>query len=143
MYFLQTPDLVLMFRDGNAQMRRIHLNAPHLNSPTPSWYGDSVGHYEGDTLVVDTIGLSDESFVDSYRTPHTEKLHVIERWRLVSGGEVLEAHITVDDPETFKEPWQAVRRFRRVSENYGEEICAENNQRVFDYGVPTDDTPDF
>lgn len=143
MYFLQSPDLVLMFRDGNAQMRRIHLNVPHSQNPTLSWYGDSVGHYEGDTLVVDTIGISDESFIDSYRTPHTDKLHVIERWRLVNDGEVLEAHITVDDPGTFNQPWEAVRRFQRETAVYGEEICAENNQRVFDYGVPTDDTPDF
>ncbi len=143
MYFLQSPDLVVMFRDGNSQMRRIHLNVPHSENPTPSWYGESVGHYEGDTLVVDTIGLSDESFIDSYRTPHTEKLHVIERWSLFDGGEGLEAHITIDDPDTFNQPWQTLRRFQRESEIYGEEICAENNQRVFDYGVPSDDTPDF
>lgn len=143
LYFLQTPDLVVMIRDGNAQMRRIHLNVPHSENPTPSWYGESVGHYEGDTLVVDTIGLNDEAFVDSYRTPHTEKLHVIERWRLSDGGERIEVHITVDDPDTFNQPWQAVRRFERESSIFGEEICAENNQRLFDYGVPRDDSPDF
>lgn len=143
LYFLQTPDLVLIFRDGNAQMRRIHLNVQHTDNPTPSWYGDSVGHYEGDTLVVDTIALNDETFLDGYRTPHSEKLHVIERWRLLEGGEEIEVHITIDDPETFNEPWQALRRFERVSDTYLEEICAENNQRVFDYGVPVDDTLDF
>jgi len=143
MHFLQAPDLVIMFRDGNAQMRRIHLNVPHSENPAPSWYGESVGHYEGDTLVVDTIGLNDEAFVDSYRTPHTEKLHVMERWRLFDDGERIEVHITVDDPGTFNQPWQAIRRFQREPAIYGEEICAENNQRVFDYGVPRDDTPDF
>jgi len=143
LYFLQSPDLVLMFRDGNAQMRRIHLNMPHSENLTPSWYGESVGHYEGDTLVVDTMGLDDRSFVDSYRTPHSEKLHVIERWRLSDGGERIEVHISIDDPDTFNQPWQALRSFEREPAIYGEEICAENNQHVFDYGVPTDDTPDF
>nr|TFG52675.1 MAG: hypothetical protein E4H34_04680 [Hyphomicrobiales bacterium] len=143
LYILQSPDLVLMLRDGNAQMRRIYLNAPHSENPAPSWYGDSVGHYEGDTLVIDTIGLNDRSFVDSYRTPHTEKLHVIERWRLVEGGERIDVHISVDDPGTFNQPWQAIRSFEREQAIYGEEICAENNQHVFDYGVPTDNTPDF
>jgi hypothetical protein len=143
MYVLQSPDLVVMFRDGNAQMRRIYLNAPHSENPAPSWYGDSVGHYEGDTLVIDTIRLSDEAFIDAFRTPHTEKLHVTERWSLFDDGEGLEVRITVDDPDTFNEPWQAIRRFQRESKTYGEEICAENNQRVFDYGIPMDDTPDF
>jgi hypothetical protein len=59
-----------------------------LTNPKPSWYGESVGHYEGDTLVVDTIALNDKTFVDNYRTPHTDKLHVMERWKLTDGGKV-------------------------------------------------------
>jgi hypothetical protein len=62
---------------------------------------------------------------------------------LSDGGERIEVHITVDDPDTFNQPWQAVRRFERESSIFGEEICAENNQRLFDYGVPRDDSPDF
>jgi hypothetical protein len=55
----------------------------------PSWYGESVGHYEGkDTLVVDTIGISTKTFIDNYRTPNTDQLHVVERLRLESGGEM-------------------------------------------------------
>jgi len=66
---------------------------------TPSWYGESVGRYEnGDTLVVDTIGLSTKTFVDNYRTPHTDKLHVIERFKMIDGGKTLEDLITVEDP---------------------------------------------
>jgi hypothetical protein len=85
----------------------------------PSWYGESVGHYEGDTLVVDTIGLNNKSFVDHFRTPHTEKLRVVERWRLIEGGNKLEVHVTVTDPDTFNQPWRrsgattAQRRRRR------------------------------
>ena len=60
--------------------------------------GESVGHYEGDELVVDTIGVNEKTFVDNYRTPHTDKMHVVERFKLLDGGKTLQDRITVDDP---------------------------------------------
>jgi hypothetical protein len=125
------------------QVRQVYLDMPHSESPKPSWYGESVGHYEGDTLVIDTIGQNDKSFVDNYRTPHTEKLHVTERWNLVENGNVLEVRIRVEDPDTFYEAWSGIQRFRRVQEPMTEEICAENNQHLFDYHIPVADKPDF
>jgi hypothetical protein len=77
MHIIQTPKEVVLFLVG--RVRHIWLNVPHSANPKPSWYGESVGHYEGDTLVVDTIGFNDRTFVDSYRTPHTDKLHVVDR----------------------------------------------------------------
>ena len=142
-YFLQTPNKIAMIFSGDMQVRHVYLNVPHSESPKPSWYGESTGHYEGDTLVIDTIGQNDKSFVDNYRTPHTEKLHVTERWKLVEGGNMLEVRIRVEDPDTFYEPWSAVQRFRRVQEPMTEEICAENNQHLFDYHIPTAAKPDF
>jgi len=59
------------------------LGVPHSDNPKPSWYGESIGHYEGDALVVDTIGTNDKTFLDNYRTPHTQNLHVIERWKMI------------------------------------------------------------
>ena len=77
------------------------MNVPHSGDPKPSWYGDSVGHYEGgDTLVIDTIGLNNKTFLDNYRTPHTEKLHVVERWKLLD-SKTLELLFTVGDPDAF------------------------------------------
>jgi hypothetical protein len=76
--------------------RHVFMNVPHTNNPAPSWYGESVGHYEGDTLVVDTIGQNDKTFVDGYRTPHTTQLHVVERFRVVKGGRGLDVSFTVD-----------------------------------------------
>ncbi len=143
-FFVQSRDKVLMMFDGDAQVRRVHLNATHSANPKPSWYGESIGHYEGDTLVVDTIGLNSKTFVDAYRTPHTEKLRVTERWRLIDNGERLEVLITIDDPDTFNQPWQALRRYaREKAASFPEEICAENNQHLFDYGIPEADKPDF
>jgi hypothetical protein len=83
LFILQSPIEVAMIFSGNAEVRHIRLNASHSANPKPSWYGESVGYYEGDTLVVDTIGLNDRTFIDNYRTPHTDKLHVTERWRLI------------------------------------------------------------
>ena len=87
---------------------------PHSANPKPSWYGELVGHYEGDTLVIDTIGQNDKSLVDVYRTPHTEKLHVVERWRIIDGGKMMEATFTVEDPDAFYQPWTGMRRYRRA-----------------------------
>jgi hypothetical protein len=122
---------------------------PHSAHVTPSWYGESVGHYEGgDTLVVDTIGISTRTFVDNYRTPHTDRLHVVERFKLTDGEKMLDVLITVDDPGAFTTPWSAIQRFRRVQTGPMEEaICAENNVNPFSsfevVPIPQADKPDF
>jgi len=145
--FIETPKEILMIHQQGAEVRRIHMNVPHTSNPKPSWTGESVGHWEGDTLVVDTIGFNARTFVDNYRTPHTDKLHVIERFRLVDNGQTLEDRITVDDPGAFTTPWSAVQRWKRTNRGPLEEIsCAENNETFYDYDVlpiPQDSTPDF
>jgi hypothetical protein len=142
--FLQTPKEVLLYFTGDQQIRHVYMDVPHSANPKPSWYGESVGHYEGDTLVIDTIGLNDKTTADIYRTPHTEKMHVVERWRIVEGGQMMESVFTVDDPGTFYRPWTAMRRYRRVQQEPIENICAENNSvNIFDYHVPTAEKPDF
>ena len=142
-WFLQTPKEVLIMRAADSQVRHVYLDVPHSPNPKPSWSGESVGHYEGDTLVIDTIGLNAKTFVDAYRTPHTEKLHVVERWRMVDNGQAMEATFTVDDPDAFYEPWSGMRRFRRATQKFAEDICAENNQILFDYTMPVAEKPDF
>jgi hypothetical protein len=143
LYFVQTPKQVWLIYSGDQQVRRVYLDVPHSANPKPSWYGESVGHYEGSTLVVDTIGQNDKTVVDPYRTPHTEKLHVVERWTMIDGGQAMEASFTVDDPDTFYEPWSGMRRYRRVREEWAEDVCAENNQHLFDYHIPVASKPDF
>jgi hypothetical protein len=143
-YFVQTPKEVVILLEQDHQVRRVYLDVPHSRNPKPSWYGESIGHYEGgDTLVVDTIGLSTQSFVDNYRTPHTDKLHVIERFKLVDEGKNMQISMTVEDPGTFNQPWQAVRNYRRMEGTLQEEACAENNQHLFDYHIPIAERLDF
>jgi hypothetical protein len=146
--FLQTPKQVTIINPGGPELRRVYLDVPHAAQLTPSWYGESVGHYEnGDTLVVDTVGLTTKAFIDNYRTPHTDRLHVVERFKLAGGGEMLEVLITIDDPGAFTMPWSAVQRFKRVHAGPMEEaICAENNANPFSFDMvptPQADKSDF
>jgi hypothetical protein len=142
-HFMQTPKEVIMIFSGDAQVRHVYLDVPHSADVKPSWYGESVGHYEGDTLVVDTIGLNDKTFIDNYRTPHSDKLHVIERYRMIDGGKALQVTFRVEDPDTFYQPWSAIAKLRRVQMPMHEEACAENNKNVFDYKIPVAEKPDF
>jgi hypothetical protein len=147
-YFLQTPTQVTIINEGDAQVRRVYLNVPHSPTPKPSWYGESVGHYEnGDTLVVDTIGLNARTFVDLYLTPHTEKLHVVERFKLMPNGKRIELSITVEDEGAFTMPWSARQTYNQKPQAKMEEaICAENNVDMFNQGYvppPQAEKPDF
>jgi hypothetical protein len=146
-HFIQTPEKVVIINELYAQIRHVYLNVPHSAQVKPSWYGESVGHYEGDELVVDTIGLNDRTFVDNYRTPHTDQMHVVERFKLIEGGKSLQVTVTVDDPGTFTMPWSAVQHWRRIHQGpLIEDLCEPNNDFFFGYGVaplPHADQPDF
>jgi len=85
-FFLQSPKQVTMIWQMDQQVRHVYLDVPHSANPKPSWYGESVGHYEGEWLVVDTIGQNTSTFMDNFRTPHSDRLHVLERYHLVDGG---------------------------------------------------------
>ena len=147
LFFVQGKNEVLLINEGGPEVRRVFLNIPHSAHPKISPYGESIGHYEGgDTLVVDTIGLSDDTYVDNYRTPHTTQLHVIERFELTEGGKTLQVTIRVEDPGAFNMPRSARQTYHRTRAGAMEEtICAENNI-AFDASVdeiPKADRPDF
>jgi hypothetical protein len=147
-YFLQTPKQVVMIWEEDHMVRHVYLTEEHSTNLKPSWFGESIGHYEnGDTLVVDTIGLNTRTFVDSYQTPHTEQLHVVERFRIVDDGKALEVIARVEDPGAFTMPWTALQRYRRAEQGpMGEQVCAENNDKFFSYDIepiPTAGKPDF
>jgi hypothetical protein len=153
---LQKANEILILYSYSNQIRRIRLNSEHPARVTPSWKGDSVGHFEGDTLVVDTIGIKSGpySMVDRYGTPYSEKLHLIERFHLIPHDEAetamvrnereygrvqvgyavdpnykgpgLQLQFTVEDPETFTGPWSGVVTYRRDIGPWPERVCAEN-----------------
>jgi hypothetical protein len=168
---LQQPHQIAILYNYDHQVRRVRLNQSHPAHVTPTWFGDSVGHYEGDTLVVDTVGIKVGPFaaVDWYGTPHTEALHVVERYRLVDyeaakegwerdakenwrgqpapsyRGRYLQLHFTVDDVGAFKTPWTATMTYGRGRGDWAEAVCAENIHWYSgkDAAVPQADKPDF
>jgi hypothetical protein len=144
LYFVQTPNEVVMIHQANSELRHVYMNVPHSAHPAPSWYGESVGRYDGDELVVDTIGFNEKTFVDeTYSVPHTTQLHVVERFKLIQDGKALQVNLTVEDPGAFNAPWTAIVRYRHVAsaQLLTEEPCAENNASFFH--IPTAMKPDF
>ena len=146
-FILQAPDKVTMLWQMDQQVRHIYMNVPHSTNPKPSWYGESVGHYEGDTLVIDTVGVNDKSFIDNYRTPHSDKLHVVERYRLTDGGQKLQADVTIEDPVALTQPWHVTHSWRKVTGPMTESRCADG-EMVNPFGqkaepLPVADKPDF
>ena len=145
-YFIQTPEKVTIVAQMDHQVRHVYLNVPHSKAVKPSWYGESIGHYEGDTLVVDTIGIDPKNtWVDNFRTPHSDQLHVVERFRMIEDGKALHVDLHVEDPGAYTMPWNAAQRYDRNDLEFVESICAENNP--LEHGqldsMPEAKTPDF
>jgi hypothetical protein len=137
MQIVQDDDLVMLLYARGHQWRIVHLNAEHPDDIGHTWYGHSVGHYEGDTLVVDTIGLNAEPWADRFGTPQTEKMHVVERYRVTtneeSGEQELEVRFFVEDEGAFTMPWSAITHYRArpgFSGYLDEQICQENNREL-------------
>jgi len=147
-YFIQTPKEVWMIWQRDHMVRRVFLTDRHSGRVLPSWFGESIGHYEnGDTLVVDTIGLSTKnSYIDNFRTPHTESLHVVERFTIAPDGKNLTAIATVEDPGAFNAPLTMQQRWFKVNDPMAETVCAENNDDFFHqnlFPLPEAKTADF
>lgn len=123
---VQTPKLVVMIFEYPNTFRIIPTDGrPHPPDPDPTWMGDAVGRWDGDTLVVDTIGFNDKTEVSGYR--HTDALHVIERFHRVDSG--LQYDVTVEDPNVFASPWVLPARvlpFRPELEKVDEYVCEKS-----------------
>jgi hypothetical protein len=168
---LQQPNKIAILYTYDHQVRHVRLNQSHPARVTPTWYGDSVGYYEGDTLVIDTVGIKVGPFatVDWYGTPYTEALHVVERYRLIDyeaaregwerdakenwraqpspnyRGKYLQLQFTVEDEGAFTTPWTATMTYGRGRGDWAEAVCAENIQWYSgkDAAVPRADKSDF
>jgi hypothetical protein len=157
---LQQPHRVIFLYLRDHELRQVRLNQPHPDHVTPSWYGDSVGRYEGDTLVIDTVGVKTDrpfAMVDMYGTPYSPALHVVERYRMVDyaqaqaararnlkehrpttdtasdltyRGKHLQLAFTVEDEGVFTMPWSGMITYERPAMAWPEYVCAEN---TFDF----------
>ena len=162
MQMLQEPDrITFIYTDPNNEIRQARLNQAHPAHVIPSFYGDSVGHYEGDALVIDTIGVKTDrpfAMLDMYGTPFTDALHVVERYRLLDyaaakdgfardakenfhtpgppidpayKGKYLQLEFTVEDDGVFSTPWTATITYRPDPSGWVEEVCAENPHEYY------------
>ena len=130
--FLMLPQrdkVIMAFWEANtSRVRRIYLNRPHPKNPLPTWNGDSVGHWEGDTLVVDTIGFNDKSWLSAEMTPHTEETHLSERMRQIqhNGSAYIELVGTVEDRHALTSAYTYTRYYKKQSQEIPEHICADD-----------------
>jgi hypothetical protein len=175
MTMLQLPDQIVMLFGETQEIRRVRLNQPHPAKVTPSWYGDAVAHYDGDTLVIDTVGVRADrphAMIDLFGTPYTEKLHVVERYRLVDYDDVkdamqrgtkenwrpggpynrnykdkyLQVGFTIEDAGAFTTPWTATMVYLRDRDRLPEAVCAEGRFGFHNNegaDLPHADKPDF
>jgi hypothetical protein len=156
---IQQPEKLLLLYHGDHEVRRVRLNEPHPQPLTPSWYGDSVGHWEGDTLVIDTVGVKTDrpfAMIDLFGTPYSKSLHIVERYRLreyddvrdaiernkkenwlfqgdvfsAHRGKFLQVHVTIEDDGVFTTPWTATLTYIPSNDAFPEVVCSEN-QRWF------------
>jgi hypothetical protein len=160
MQMVQQPHQITMIYSEDNEVRRVRMNQPHPAQVTPSWHGDSVGYYEGDTLVIDTVGTrTDRPFamIDLYGTPYTKALHVVERYRLLDyeaakeglerdakenlsvqegrdrdyRGKYLQVQFTVEDEGVFTMPWSATITYGPGSGEWVEIVCADNRHEYY------------
>ena len=133
------PTHMWLLYEGNMHSyRQIFLDGrKHPEDPSPTWFGHSIGWWEKDTLVVDTIGYNDKFWFDRKGTPHTEQLHTIERWTRTNFT-TLEREVTIDDPGAYTRPWTVrfTARLGRPDSEILEYICIENNQYGLPSGIP-------
>jgi hypothetical protein len=126
MEIIQTPGRVIMLFEYDHLVRQIFTDGRgHRDDLAPSWMGDSIGHWEGDTLVVETTNFNDKTWVDRRGVPHSEQMRVVERIRRID-PETLQIDIAVEDPVAFMAPWTGQRRYRTVDWNIEEFMCMDN-----------------
>jgi hypothetical protein len=155
--FLQSADEVFILYQRTQHARRIKLDAAHSEEPKLDWFGESVGHYEGNTLVIDTIALDPRGDLDRFDTPHSEQLHVVERYRLSDDQNEIFVDVHIEDPLNFTTSWSVTSDYWRIEDHrtfpgfeenatWAEFICAENNFNVrtgLPYPIPVADKADY
>src|SRR5213075_82861 len=126
---VQTPTLVVILYEQLNLFRQVFLDGRTLSDDVnPTWLGYSTGHWEGDTLVVDTRGFNDKTWLDQVGKPTTDKLHVIERYTRKDFGH-MDLEITIDDPGAYTRPWTVKQDLTLLPDTeLLEFICNENNR---------------
>ena len=130
--FVQTPEAVYLLDEIGPTFRVVWLNAKHPDDPDPQYWGHSIGHYDsGDTLVVDTVGVNEKTWFDQVGHPHSNQLHLVERFKRVD-DKTLAYQITIDDPGAYTKPWTSgPRNFTRSDTGFlrYQWVCSTHDTR--------------
>ena len=128
---IQTPNEMVMLHEFNAAYRELYLDGrPLPQDPNPTWNGYSTGHWEGDTLVIETNGIRDDMWLDIQGSPITESAHLTERLKRINFG-LMQVEIAVNDPKAYTRPWSVtIEMAIQVDTQMLEEICLDNEQDV-------------
>jgi hypothetical protein len=124
---VQTPKRIMFVFEGGAHVwRQVWMDGrPHPKDPNPNWLGHSIGHWDGATLVVDSIGFNDQTWLDDAGHPHTEQLHVIERFTR-TGPQTMKYEVSIDDPGAYTQTWTSSSSFSfHPGEKLEEDICLD------------------
>lgn len=126
-------DVYILFEFTHA-WRLVSMNHAHAKDFDPTWLGDSVGKYEGDALVIDTIGFNDKSWLDNVGHPHSDQLHTVERFRRAS-PDTLQLQLTIEDPKAYTKPFTTQRNFKLSSFPLGETMCSISEDASFQKNI--------
>jgi hypothetical protein len=110
---MQTTNLIGVVSEAFAQPRLIFFSAEHRKGYWPTYMGDSIAHWEGDVLAIDTVNFIPATFLDMRGLPHSDALHVTERMQLLDDGKTLQDQVTIDDPKYFKKPFTLTHQYAR------------------------------
>jgi hypothetical protein len=106
-------------------MRKINLNREHPPKFEANWMGDSVGRWDGNTLVIDTVGFNDRTWLNNAGAPHSDALHLVERIRPVLDGKYLEYKVTAEDPKNLTRPATYTRYYEKLKTEIQENVCED------------------
>lgn len=129
---IQTPKQITIIQEAFSEVRRVYMDKPQLpiDEVPPGYHGHSVGHWEGETLVIDTVGIKES--VQYQRMPHSDQMRIVERMRLVAPG-ILHDQITIEDPVVLEKPYTYTLAYRLMQDyEMVEFVCAENNREYVD-----------
>jgi hypothetical protein len=132
---IQTPKQVTIIAEAFSEVRRVYIGRPQMkiDDVPPGYYGRSVGRWEGDTLVIDTVGIKES--VQYQRMPHSDQMHIIERMHKVA-ADVLHDEITIEDPVVLEKPYTYTLAYRRMPDyEMVEFVCDNNREYVDDQGI--------